>query len=326
MRVQPDSGLQAPHDVEDLDAGTRRWPDDVRAIDVDVACTGRDKRRRRDELWMKTGRQHAGDDTLPAADHHRASDNRRVAVEPTFEERVWQDDAILARRRRPAERKARAREIPEPVSDRGDLGLHHLVTNVDRLRSGEESDQLVEHGGLIAPGDEIGRHDDVFLAAIVNRRDPDQALRMRIRQRPQEHRVDDAEHGGVQTDPECKREHDDDGEPVRGAADEGRNGCPGRDDPTRPGSRSCAPLPSSVWRCRMLAWLRCRPSSGAIPRAMFSSVSRRMCIADLIVQTVEALARAPPHAGLSTRAIARASFSHFEVSMASCLRPLGVRR
>ena len=73
-------------------------------------------------------------------------------MEPAFEEGVWQDDAILARRRRPTESKARAREIPEPVSDRGDARLHHLVTDVDRLGGGQESSQAVKHGGLIAPG------------------------------------------------------------------------------------------------------------------------------------------------------------------------------
>src|SRR5207247_620175 len=84
-----DSALQTTHDVEDLDAGTSRCAYDVRAIDVDIDCTGRDKRRRRDELGMKVGRQHSGDDILPTADHHRSSDDRRIRVEPTFEERVW---------------------------------------------------------------------------------------------------------------------------------------------------------------------------------------------------------------------------------------------
>ena len=121
----------------------------------------------------------------------------------------------MAQRRRPTESKARAREIPEPVSDRGDARLNDFVTDVDRLGSGQESGQPVKNGRLIAPSDKIGRYDDVIVAAIVMRGDPHQALRMRIRQRSHEHRVDDAEHGGVQTDPQGKCEHDDDAEPGR---------------------------------------------------------------------------------------------------------------
>src|SRR2546426_5002401 len=112
-----DFGLQTAHDVEDLDAGTSRWADDVRAIDVDIACTGRDKCRRRDELGVKIGRQHSGDDILPPAEHHGASDNRSIGVEPTFEEGVWENDTILAQRRRPTRRTPLPRGLPEDATD-----------------------------------------------------------------------------------------------------------------------------------------------------------------------------------------------------------------
>ena len=133
-------------------------------------------------------------------------------MEPAFEEGVWQDDAVLARRRRAAERKRRAREIPEPVGDRGDARLHDLVADVDRLGGRQESSQAIEHRGLIAPRDKIRRHDDVVLAAIVGGGDPHQALGIRIRERSHEHGVDDAEHRRVQTNPEGQREHDDEAE------------------------------------------------------------------------------------------------------------------
>jgi hypothetical protein len=46
-------------------------------------------------------------------------------------------------------------------------------------------------------------------------------------------------------------------------------------------------------------------------------------VADIGVEIVENVSF---HAGLRTRAMARASVSHFDVSTASCLRPLGVSR
>ena len=159
---------------------------------------------------MKIRRQDSGDDILPPVEHHRSSDNRRIGVEPTFEERVWENDTILAHRRRPAESKARTREIPESIRNRGDARLHHLVTDVDGLGGGQESSHAVKNSGLIAPRVKIGRHDDVVLTAVVKRGDPYQALRMRIGQRSHEHGVDDAEHGRVQPDPKGKGEHDDD--------------------------------------------------------------------------------------------------------------------
>ena len=204
---------------------------------------------------LKIGRQHAGDDVLPPAEHHRTSDHRRVGVEPAFEEPAGRTTPSWPRRRRSTKRKAGTREIPEPVGDGGDVRLHNLVTDVDRLRSRQESRQPVEYRRLITPGDEIGRHDDVFLAALVERSDPDQALGMRIRQRPDQHRVDDAEHCRVQADPECQCE-DDDGAEAGRAAQQAKSvsARPGRGDPTRSGSRPCGPLPSSTWRCRMPAW------------------------------------------------------------------------
>ena len=113
---------------------------------------------------MKVGGQHPGDDILPPADHHRSSDDRRIRVEPTFEEGVWEDHSILAQRRRPTESKARAREIPEPVGDRGDARLHCLVTDVDRFGGDQISGQGFKNSRLIAPRDKIWRHDDVILA------------------------------------------------------------------------------------------------------------------------------------------------------------------
>jgi hypothetical protein len=47
-------------------------------------------------------------------------------------------------------------------------------------------------------------------------------------------------------------------------------------------------------------------------------------IADFVVQAAETVASA--HAGLNTRAIARASVFHLLVSTVSCRRPMGVSR
>ena len=242
-----------------------------------------------------------------------------------FEKEMGEDDSILARPRRPTESKARAREIPEPVSDRGDARLHHFVTNIDGLGGGQESSEAVKNSGLIAPRFKICRHDDVILTAIVKRGDPDQALRIRIGQRSHEHGVDDAEHGRVQTDPQCKREHGDDSKTRRANAQTEAVGVleemiPPHWDPNcaRRFPSQCGVTERSPG-CRVrFVW---RHPTGDVLFGFAEDV-----IADLIVKIIETFARTPPHIGLSTRAIARASFSHFDVSIVSCLRPFGVRR
>ena len=234
--------------------------------------------------------------------------------------------AILTQRWRPTESKARPRDVPEGVGDRGDPRLHHLVTDVDGLGGGQESSQAVKNSRLIAPRDKIGRHDDVVLTAIVNRGNPYQALRIRIRQRSHEHGVDDAEHRRVQTDPECQCEHDNEAEARRANAQTEAVSrvldelIPPSGDPNCArrflGQHGVAECPPG---CHVrVVW---RHPAGDVLFGFAEDV-----IGDLIVQIIETFAPAATHAGLSTRAIARTSFCHFDVSMASCFRPVGVRR
>ena len=108
--------------------------------------------------------------------------------------------------------------------------------------------------------------------------DPDQALGFRIRQRPQQHRIDDAEEGRVRADPDREQEDGDGGEPgtladrAKRVAEILAEGIEARQTALIAvallGGFDAAELAVCARRCA---------SSGGSPRRMLSSVSSRMC-------------------------------------------------
>ena len=166
------------------------------------------------------GPPYADDLARRAVDDQRPADGRGIAAEAAQPEAVAEEHGLRSARRvvRAAEQAPDQRPRPQERQDAvGDLDHLHLL----RLRQpGHRRLVVVPHAAvgeglaLLAVG-EVERWPLVDPVPAETRRgvpDPDQAVRLRVRQRLQEHAADDAEDGGVGADPDRQGDDGDGGE------------------------------------------------------------------------------------------------------------------
>ena len=165
-------------------------------------------------------RHHAGDGERLTVKIDRAPNNLGIPVEGAVPQAI----ADHHQRRRArfififAESAADLRRQPDHVekvrghkSDR--YSLRFAASNaaeIARLQAGER--EVLERGAVAPPIDVI-RQGDGGVCSVDDLIKINKALRLRIRERTQEHRVDHAEDRGVRADAEREREHGDKSEP-----------------------------------------------------------------------------------------------------------------
>src|SRR5262249_36287204 len=117
-------------------------------------------------------------------------------------------------RERAAEQRLRAKHLEQP--GRRELRWHLLGLAIARQRHRrvEERRERAERAALRLPVLEGSEVDDVRLAPLRGRNLPrhDEALRLAIRQRSKERRVDDAEDRRARADAQRERDNGDDGQ------------------------------------------------------------------------------------------------------------------
>jgi hypothetical protein len=319
--------LQPADDVEQERGGARPPRQRHRPVAVD-----RDRAELRlhglRELEQKAGRQDARDQHLTPLNRGCAPDDARVALKPPLEVCVRKDEDIaLARSRQSAEDGTRRRYVPEVVAHPDEPRLLGGFRRHHRLLRALVRGELLEGCGRLFPPDlKIGEADRLHATRQSDaiHRHRHEAIRVRIRERPQQHGVEDAEDDGIQADAEGERED--------------HHRAEGRCAPqhAQAVARVLGQLVDPDWypdragvfhRHRDVAEGAQRGGARCLRRHAPIDVVLRFAlemILDVVVEAVERMARG--HAGLRMRAMAPASFSHLVVSTASCFRPLGVSR
>ncbi len=149
-----------------------------------------------------------------------------------------------------------------------------LGADADRRGAGRHLGHRDEAARALLPVLEVGlRHRAVAAAGVVDLQQPHDPIRIWIRQRPQQHAVDDAEDGGRGADAERQRHDRDDRKSRRanagGAIRSADREADLRASAGRNSSRVCS-FTCSTPPKRTKAWRRA--SSGAMPARMFLAV------------------------------------------------------
>src|SRR5262245_13121322 len=220
---------------------------------------------------------------------------------------------------------------------RGDMDPTHLfgggvspVVSGDREEPVPPCHHIVERATLITPIDKVAwrhAHAVVHVEAqfVVDVVDPVQTFRPIERRWPEEETIDNGEDGGVSPDPQRQREHchrrkagvsAQRAEHVRGILT--RLVQPDR-HPHSPRVLLCQGDIAEREHGLSLRFCRRHPTLNVLLRLSLDMVPE---LSLKSIQRMEPL----PHAGLSTRVMARVSFCHFVVSTTNCFRPFGVRR
>ena len=189
-----------------------------------AAGVGRIDRDRRPELHLprreiETWRHHSDDRRRSAVQRDRLAEDVRVGGEPALPHAVAQHDHVVLARRvffgpeASSQRRADLqqlehipghRRVREPLGPAG-VGERRAAARVGR--------DPLEHGVLLAPVQERRGRDREAAVLRHDLVDAHQRFRIGIRQRPEEHAVDDAEHRAGGADPERQRQDRDRGEP-----------------------------------------------------------------------------------------------------------------
>ena len=183
---------------------------------TDEAVVGKREARRHD----------ARNGVRPALDDDRPADDVGGAVEPLLPQAMADDDGTRSRGFvRPREVAAERRD----GSERGEeFCAHPRRAQPDRrTRSGDRDArradrhgaQPLEHLVAVAIVDEVRRRDGRRIAAAERPVHPDEPVRVAVRQRLQQHAVDDREHAGGGADAQCQC-RDDEGSEHRLAPDQ----------------------------------------------------------------------------------------------------------
>ena len=210
-------------------------PQRVEAPDLRVGIVERERQIEIDGLGQtdetvvgkREARRHdARNGVRPALDDDRPADGIGVAVEPLLPHAMADDDGIRA------SGFVRAREVAaerRDGSERGDELCAHprrahpyrrtRSGDRDALRADRHGAQSLEDLSPVAIVDEIRPGDGRRIAAAERPVHPDEAVRVAVRQRLQQHAVDDREHagGGAYAQCQCR---DDEGSEHRLAPDQ----------------------------------------------------------------------------------------------------------
>jgi hypothetical protein len=202
-RAQPADDLQEP-----------RLTGDRQPVVVGAA-----QRQRHPELValcreVEAGGHHADDGVGAPVGDHRAPEHRRVAGESALPERVAQHHhgvaagLVLVAAERAAEERADGESLEEAVGH--ELADHQLRVVAGQREAGAHVRAHRQEGARPRlPVEEVQRRRPCAadVAAVVMLVEHQQAVRIGVRQRAQEHGVDDAEHPGVGADPQRQGDH-----------------------------------------------------------------------------------------------------------------------
>jgi hypothetical protein len=168
-------------------------------------------------------RGHDADDGAgDRVDGHRSSDNRGITAEPPLPVSVHEDDGFRRSRRvvfagEPSPQRRRDAEcLKDAVCDAQVANLLWFGKSRDRDAAARPQPELLERSPLL-PVREEHRRRHVEVAVVeadpgCRVPDADQLVRARIRQRLEEHAVDDAEDGRVGANADRQSHQSDDGE------------------------------------------------------------------------------------------------------------------
>ena len=187
------------------------------------------ERQRHDDVWTRRPpelrRQHADDFERMAVEGDGAADHRRIGAEALAPQRVGQqDDAVppLDLLVGPEVAPQRRRDAKHAEKRGRHLERAHALGLADAgqvVRAGRRRLHGRRHRGerpvLSVPVEIVGRRHraepPALARALLGERH--HAVGARVRQRPPQHRVDDAEDGGARADAKGEREQRDGGEP-----------------------------------------------------------------------------------------------------------------
>ncbi len=169
---------------------------------------------------LELGRQNADHDVWLVVEHERPSDETRIGAEACAPGVVGEDGglerpACIFPRRKPA-------ADDRLHSQRGEkVGGDEAGAEAIRLAFSGEVGSLRPHQAEVADGAElafpvleIGHRHQLRAPCLVHAAKHHHTIRIRIRQRPQQHRVDDGEDRGVGSDSERERQENHGGEPA----------------------------------------------------------------------------------------------------------------
>ena len=174
---------------------------------------------------MKPWRHHADDREPPRIERDGAARDVPCRRELRPPNRITDQGDVCAGALVVAAEVAAERRLHAECGE--DVRRHDGTRDVERAATVHESEpgfpiggQMLERARGRSPVKEIGPRRRAGRAgsgrrAEVDAGDGGEALGRRKRQRPQQHRVNDAEHRAVRTDAEGEREHGDQGEPRR---------------------------------------------------------------------------------------------------------------
>ena len=166
----------------------------------------------------KARRQHADDRVARSIEGDRTAQGGRVAAEAILPERVaddrfgWRVRAVFGFAEQAAHARAHADDVEETAGDTPAAEPFRVVDAGERHRLGARQREGVERVLTRAPVDEIRPRHRHLRAVGPDLVQVDEAIRLWIRQRPQQDAVDEREDGRGRADAERQRDEDDGGE------------------------------------------------------------------------------------------------------------------
>ena len=150
----------------------------------------------REQLRLELGRQHANDRPRGPIQADRPIHDPRIAAKPPLPQPVRNDCdrqaslEMLLWSKRPSERGSHAQGLPESVGDLGAEQYLGLPCSGVVVRIGNGGGDLFEGAAPLAPVEKVCRRDIIALTRRWALPERDDALRVGVRQRAEEQRVE----------------------------------------------------------------------------------------------------------------------------------------